>query len=167
MAPIGASCIYPWSKTVCWITLADVSLVPFVNRPSVWLIMCIRTNEIILPDFWTMVARTMNNRPRIWTVRVSIRREIFTRTVYMNGLTALRQWITYLTSAKETILANTFITLSGINVVNYVTVTFFHNLRHSTMHYRVSLSAFEMYSWNSHDQIFHYDVTMTLWNMFL
>ena len=152
MAPIGASCIYPWSKTVCWITLADVSFVLLANRVHGGLIMAIRTNEIKLYD----LTRT-----------VSISCEIFTRTVYTNGLTAWRQWITCLTSAKETILANTFITLSGINVVNYVTVTFFHNLRHSTMHHRVSLSAFEMYSWNSHDQIFHYDVTMTLWNMFL
>ena len=102
--------------------------------------MGIRTNEIILPDFWTRSGLEVE------PLDVLCGREIFTRTVYMNGLTALRQWITYLTSAKETILANTFITLSGINVVNYVTVTFFHNLRHSTMHHRVSLSAFEMYS---------------------
>ena len=73
--------------------------------------MGIRTNEIILFDFFTRI--------------VSINREIFTCTVYTNGLTALRQWITCLTIAKETILANTFITLSGDQCIKYVTVKIF------------------------------------------
>ena len=117
--------IDPWSQRINWVTLAGVGFVLLIGPPQ-GMIMGIRTNEIILPDFWTRTGR-----------------EIFTRTVYVNCLTALRQWIACLTITVETILTYTFKTLSGINVVKYVTVTFCHNSSHQTMHHHVPLLAFE------------------------
>ena len=80
--------------------------------------MGIRTNEIILPDFWTRSGLEVE------PLDVFCGREIFTRTVYVNSLTALRQRITCFAIAIETILTYTFKTLSGINIVTYATVTF-------------------------------------------